>query len=113
MTCDFDKITPRRNTNSVKWDVLKDDGVIPMWVADMDFQTAPAIIKAVEQRAAHGIFGYTKVQDSYYQAIINWFDRRHQWCIERDWIVYTSGVVPAISAIIKVVRIDPAVVFSR
>ena len=101
MTCDFDKITPRRNTNSVKWDVLKDDGVIPMWVADMDFQTAPAIIKAVEQRAAHGIFGYTKVQDSYYQAIINWFDRRHQWCIERDWIVYTSGVVPAISAIIK------------
>lgn len=102
MKYDFDKIIPRRGTNSVKWDVAKEDGVIPMWVADMDFQAAPCIRQALKERMDHGVFGYTLVPNSYYESIISWFDRRHQWHIERDWIIYTSGVVPAISAIIKV-----------
>lgn len=97
----FDIIINRRGTNSVKWDFEKEDGVIPMWVADMDFQTAPAIRKAVEDRAKHGIFGYAKVPDSYYNAITSWFKRRHNWAIEKEWIVYTTGVIPAISAAIK------------
>nr|WP_308535439.1 MalY/PatB family protein [uncultured Prevotella sp.] len=97
----FDIIINRRGTNSVKWDFEKEDGVIPMWVADMDFQAAPAIRKAVEDRAKHGIFGYAKVPDSYYNAITSWFKRRHNWAIEKEWIVYTTGVIPAISAAIK------------
>lgn len=101
MKYDFDKIVPRRGTNSVKWDVAKEDGIIPMWVADMDFQAAPCIRQALKERMDHGVFGYTLVPNSYYESIISWFDRRHQWHIERDWIIYTSGVVPAISAIIK------------
>lgn len=100
-TYDFDKLTERRNTNSVKWDEAEDSQVIPMWVADMDFETAPCIIEALKKRVNHGIFGYTLVPDSYYESIINWFKRRHQWIIEREWIQYTSGVVPAISAIVK------------
>ena len=101
MKYDFDKIIPRRGTNSVKWDVAKEDGVIPMWVADMDFQAAPCIRQALKERMDHGVFGYTLVPNSYYESIISWFDRRHQWHIDRNWILYTSGVVPAISAIIK------------
>lgn len=101
MKYDFDKIVPRRGTNSVKWDIAKEDGVIPMWVADMDFQAAPCIRQALKERMDHGVFGYTLVPNSYYESIISWFDRRHQWKIDRNWILYTSGVVPAISAIIK------------
>ena len=101
MKYDFDKIVPRRGTNSVKWDVAKEDGVIPMWVADMDFQAAPCIRQALKERIDHGVFGYTLVPNSYYESIISWLDRRHQWKIDRNWILYTSGVVPAISAIIK------------
>lgn len=97
----FDEIINRRHTNSVKWDQAKEDGVIPMWVADMDFKAAPPILDALQQRLDHGIFGYTLVPESYYDSIINWFKRRHNWTIERDWIIYTTGVVPAISAVIK------------
>ena len=74
---------------------------IPLWVADMDFEAAPAIRKALQKRVEHGVFGYAIVQDSYYDAVINWYERRHQWHIEREWIQYTTGVVPAISAVIK------------
>ena len=101
MKYDFDEIVNRRGTNSVKWDEAKEEGVIPMWVADMDFKAAPCILDALKKRVDHGVFGYTMVPDSYYESIISWFERRHQWHIERDWIIYTSGVVPAISAIIK------------
>lgn len=101
MKYDFDEIVNRRGTNSVKWDEAKEEGVIPMWVADMDFKAAPCILEALKKRVEHGVFGYTMVPDSYYESIISWFERRHQWHIERDWIIYTSGVVPAISAIIK------------
>ena len=101
MKYDFDKIIDRRGTNSYKWDTPEEDGVIPMWVADMDFCTAPAVVQAVTRRAQHGIYGYVTVPEAYYQATIDWFGTRHHWAIERDWILYTSGVVPAISAIIK------------
>ena len=97
----FDKFVNRRGTNSVKWDEEKEEGIIPLWVADMDFPAAPAIRKAVEERAKHGIFGYAMVGNSYYEAIINWFKRRHNWEIERNSIIYTTGVIPAISATIK------------
>lgn len=101
MEYDFDKIIPRRGTNSYKWDTPEEEGVLPMWVADMDFRTAPAVVRAVEQRAAHGIYGYTKVPDAYYGAVVGWFAGRHGWRIRPEWIIYTSGVVPAVSAIIQ------------
>ena len=76
-------------------------GILPLWVADMDFAVAPAIQEAVKRRAQHPIFGYTHVQTDYYDAVISWFHRRHQWDIQRDWILYTTGVVPAMSVAIK------------
>ena len=101
MKYDFDKVVPRRGTNSYKWDLVKQDDVIPLWVADMDFAVAPPIQEALRKRMEHPVFGYTLVPDSYYEAVINWFDRRHNWHIEKDWILYTSGVVPAVSCAIK------------
>lgn len=97
---DFDTLYERRGTNSYKWNGTDDD-VIPMWVADMDFQAAPAIRKALAQRIEHGIFGYTSVPEAYYKSIIDWFRRRHAWYIEREWLLYTTGVVPAASAVLK------------
>lgn len=104
MKYDFDKITDRRASNSYKWDSAP-EGVLPMWVADMDFRTAPAIIDALQKRVAHGIFGYTRVPDAYYDAVTSWFSRRHGWDIDREWIIYTSGVVPAVSAVIKALTV--------
>ena len=101
MKYNFNEQVPRRGTCSYKWDSAKNEDVLPMWVADMDFRTAPAIVDALRQRVEHGIFGYTRVPDSYYKAVTDWFVRRHGWAIEREWIIYTSGVVPALSAIIK------------
>ena len=99
---DFDKIIPRRGTNSYKWDSMPEDrDVLPLWVADMDFRTAPAIIDALARRVEHGIYGYVHVPVKYYKSVIDWFDRRHNWLIDREWFIYTSGVVPAISAVIK------------
>lgn len=104
MKYDFDKTIDRRATNSYKWDGAP-EGVLPMWVADMDFRTAPAIIDALQKRVAHGIFGYTRVPDAYYDAVTSWFSRRHGWDIDREWIIYTSGVVPAVSAVIKALTV--------
>lgn len=101
MKYDFDKVTPRCGTNSYKWDSTDDKDVLPMWVADMDFPTAPCIINALEKRVEHGIFGYTRVPEEYYDAVISWFSRRHHWKPRREWFIYTSGVVPALSAVIK------------
>lgn len=103
MSFDFDSITPRQNSGSYKWDISNDPELLPMWVADMDFKTAPAIIDALEQRVRHGIFGYTKVPDAYYSATQHWFVTRHQFNIEREWMLYTSGVVPALSAILRAI----------
>ena len=102
MTYDFDSLIPRRGTNSCKWDSAADADVLPMWVADMDFRTAPAITDALRRRVEHGIFGYTHVPQAYYESVARWFARRHGWTtLQTDWMLYTSGVVPAISAIIK------------
>lgn len=101
MEYDFDRINERRGTGSYKWDSAAGRDVLPLWVADMDFRTAPPIVDALRRRVDQGIFGYTLVGDSYYSAVTDWFAQRHGWSIDRDWIIYTSGVVPAISAVIK------------
>ena len=84
MKYDFDEIISRRNSNSYKWDAVMEEGVLPMWVADMDFRTAPAVVEVLRKRMDHGIFGYTKVPPVYYDAIINWFTRRHGWQIRSE-----------------------------
>ena len=92
--------TPSRvNTGSYKWDSRPD--TLPLWVADMDFATAPCIIDALQRRVAHGVFGYTLVTDPYYEALTHWFATRHNDHFRKEQVIYTSGVVPAISAIIK------------
>ena len=112
MKYNFDELVERRGTNCVKWDERPQVGerssgmslsadVIPLWVADMDFKAAPAILEAVKKRAEHGVFGYNIVPESYYEAVISWFHRRHQWEIQRQWILYTTAVVPAMSCVIK------------
>ncbi len=102
MKNDFDSLINRRNTSSMKWDADGyDSDVMPLWVADMDFRTAPCIINALRKRVEHGIFGYVDVPSSYFDALTHWFETRHKWHIDRSKVIYTSGVVPAISAIIK------------
>lgn len=101
MKYNFDERIERRGTGCVKWDESHADDIIPLWVADMDFAVAPAIQDAIRQRATHPVFGYTYVQDDYYEAVISWFQRRHQWVIQREWMLYTTGVVPAMSCTIK------------
>lgn len=99
MQFDFDKIQDRRNTGSLKWDVAENE--LPMWVADMDFQAAPAILQAMEKKLQTGIFGYTVVTDEWYQAIINWWERRHHLTIRKEWLTFCTGVIPAISCAVK------------
>ena len=110
MNYDFDELVERRGTGCVKWDEaapcptgskLPPESMIPLWVADMDFKAAPAILEAVRKRAEHGVFGYTVVGDDYYDAVISWFQRRHDWTIRHEEILYTTGVVPAMSVAIK------------
>lgn len=95
----FDEIVDRSNTGSMKWDVKQ--GELPMWVADMDFRTAPCITEAFAERAGHGIYGYTMITDEWYEAYINWWKDRHGFTIDRDWLVFCTGVVPAISSIVR------------
>ena len=99
MNYDFDSLIYRRNTGSLKWDV--EEGVLPMWVADMDFLTAPEIRQAIEARAAHGVFGYSIVPEEWYTAIADWWKRRHGLTIEKEWLIFCTGVVPAISSIVR------------
>lgn len=101
MEYDFSRPTDRRGTDSYKWDSAPEADIIPLWVADMDFETFPGITEALQRRVAHGIFGYTRVPEAYYEAVCNWFGKHHGWHINREDIIYTSGVVPAVSAIIK------------
>lgn len=103
---DFETLPERRGSNCVKWDHplpfgMQKEDIIPMWVADMDFKVAPFITDAVMKRAQHPVFGYTQVPDSYYDSIINWYRKRHRVEFRKDWIIYTSGVVPAISAVLR------------
>ena len=101
MEYDFSRPTERRGTDSYKWDSAPEADIIPLWVADMDFETFPGITEALQRRVAHGIFGYTRVPEAYYEAVYNWFGKHHGWHINREDIIYTSGVVPAVSAVIK------------
>jgi cystathionine beta-lyase len=95
----FDELTNRRNTNSVKWNVEEDK--LPMWIADMDFKTAPEIKAALEARVASGIYGYTEPGDDWYEAYINFFEERHHFMIAKDWLVFSAGVVPTISSTVR------------
>ncbi len=99
MRYNFDDPPARRNTGSLKWDVKENE--LPMWVADMDFETAPEIRSAIEKRASHGIFGYTVIPDSWSEAYSNWWEKRHGFKIEKDWLIFCTGVVPAISSAVR------------
>ena len=101
MKYDFDEIVPRRGTHSVKWELDCDPDILPMWVADMDFRTAPPVVEALRRRVEHGIFGYAQATQAYYDAVVKWFERRHGWRTEPEWILHTTGVIPALSAILK------------
>ncbi len=117
MNYNFDILPNRRGTGSVKWEFIfegdlftqtdrtdekyGDEQLLPLWVADMDFRSPPAVIEALTERAKHGIFGYTAATDSYYTAVTNWMQRRYNWRVEREWILQTPGVVPAISLLIQ------------
>ena len=101
MKYNFDKQISRRGTDSYKWDSAESENVLPMWVADMDFQTAPQITEAIIKRAQHGVFGYTLIEDEWYDAYQNWWKTRHEWSIEKEWLIFCTGVVPAISSIVR------------
>lgn len=96
---DFSKLTNRKETNSLKWDVETNE--LPMWVADMDFETAPEIVEALQKRLDHKIFGYNIVPDEYFESIQNWWSSRHEFNIEKEWMMFCTGVVPAISSIVR------------
>lgn len=101
----FDEIVNRRGTDSFKWDMILNmhgEDILPMWVADMDFKTSEKIIKALIDRANHGIFGYTYRSEEYYKAIIKWYKSRYEVEIEKEWIVNGPGVVPMISFVINI-----------
>ncbi|WP_318767662.1 MalY/PatB family protein [Lactiplantibacillus carotarum] len=99
MPYDFETMINRRQTNSVKWDVA--DNELPMWVADMDFATAPEITAALTKRAQFGIFGYEEVPTAYYQAVADWWATEHHFRPQLDWLLFCTGVVPAISSIVR------------
>ncbi len=95
----FDRITDRRGTSSLKWDVGENE--LPLWVADMDFRTAPAVQEALEKRVSHGIFGYSVVPESWAESYAGWWSRRHGFEIKKEWLIFTTGVVPAISSCVR------------
>lgn len=99
MTYDFDKLTDRSGTYSYKWKVK--DGELPMWVADMDFETAPPVRAAIERRAAHGIFGYSETPDEFFRAVSGYWGRRHGFAFPEEWLVYSCGIVAAISSAVR------------
>ncbi len=97
---DFDKVINRAGTNAYKLDLREKNfgtnEVIPLWVADMDFEAPPLVQKAIQERAAHEIYGYTIRKDGFAQSIVDWVQYKHQWAIEKSWIEYSPGVVPAL-----------------
>ena len=97
----FDDTPQRRGSGSYKWDSAASADVIPLWVADMDFRTAPVVVEALRRRVDHGVFGYTLVGEDYYEALRSWFAGRHGYAVDTSRVIYTSGVVPAISAVIQ------------
>lgn len=99
MKYNFDKVINRRNTSSMKWDVKENE--LPMWVADMDFQTAPAVIETLKNKINFGIFGYSLVSKEWQRAICAWWQKRHGFSIEKDWLIFCTGVIPALSCAVK------------
>lgn len=101
---DFDRVVKRLGSNSHKWDMIKTkydrDDLLPMWVADMDFEIAPEIIEAVKKRADHMTYGYTYPSGSFYDSIIKWNEKRNSYHIDREWMNVSTGVVPSIKAAI-------------
>lgn len=102
---DFHQTISRENTSSVKWGLTKEtfeaDDVLPMWVADMDFQPPNEVKEALQKRVDHGIYGYTYTSSTTAEAIKLWLKKRHNWQIEHDWVLYDTGVVPSIAVAIK------------
>ncbi len=105
MAIDFNLIVNRKNTNSLKYDFALERGkeadILPLWVADMDFPTAPEVTEALVKASRHGIFGYTEVKEEYFNVLKNWFLSHYNWNIERKWLVKTPGVVYAIAMAIR------------
>lgn len=105
MTYDFDRITDRAHTCAIKYDLAKKRGVpedaVSLWVADMDFPTAPCVREAIKERAEHGIFGYSRPDERYYSALRNWYKTRHNYEIQDDWVVNSPGVVFAFATAIR------------
>lgn len=107
MSYTFDDVIDRKNTNSIKWEpaVLKklfgEDDLLSMWVADMDFKCPDPVVEALVKRASHGIYGYSDIDDGYYDAIIQWNKRRNDWHLDKSWIVFTPGVVPAVNYLVQ------------
>ncbi|QSF46741.1 MalY/PatB family protein [Paenibacillus tianjinensis] len=98
---DFERIIDRRNTRSYKWDqnekLFGNKDILPLWVADMDFESPPAVKEAILRRVEAGVYGYSVASDSYKQAIVNWFGRRHNWAIQPEWITDSPGIVTSLS----------------
>ena len=105
MNCDFDQIIDRNKTNCVKWDfnqrIFGREDILPLWVADMDFQAPQAVVEALVNRAQHGIYGYSNSMDGYYEALMDWMKNRHNWLIEREWITFSPGIVPALNELVR------------
>ncbi len=105
MKCEFNKVIDRQNTSSMKWDATEElfgeKDLLPLWVADMDFKVPDEVIEAIQSQAEHGIFGYTSKLEGYYDAVISWMKRRHNWNVEKEWICSSPGVVPALSLIVQ------------
>ncbi|MBD5640599.1 pyridoxal phosphate-dependent aminotransferase [Clostridium botulinum] len=105
MKYNFDKVVNRDNTNCSKWNFNKEtfgyEDVIPMWIADMDFETVPEVKEEIIKRAHHGIYGYTATTESYYKEVVNWMKKRHGWNIKKEWITNTPGIVMAVNTIVR------------
>ena len=105
MCTDFDTIIDRRNTDSLKYDFAaargKPDGILPLWVADMDFAAPQCVIEALVEKSRHGIFGYSESREDYFKVLRSWFSSRFNWNIEPEWLIKTPGVVTAICAAIR------------
>jgi cystathionine beta-lyase len=113
----FDTEVAREGTNSIKWEFIQgekdllhfehtdrffgDDRILPMWVADMDFRCPEPVVKALIERAQHGIYGYTAPTAAFYESVVNWMERRHGWKIKAEWICVTPGVVPALNMLVR------------
>lgn len=102
---DFDKMTDRKGTSCSKWDnmssMFTEKGLLPLWIADMDFRCCEEAIEAMRQRVDHGIFGYTVLPDSYFESIAGWMQRRHNWTVRKEWLVTSVTVVSALNIFVQ------------